>query len=269
MTRASRIAPAGAFDPIPKIIHQTWRTAAIPDRWMPYQASWRRAHPDWEYRLWTDAANRRLIAETYPWFLPVFDAFPRDIQRVDAAKYFILYTCGGVYADLDCECLKPLDPLLARGGAVVSRTRDGVIDCAVFASPARHPLWEAVFRAMQHPTLAARLMWRVPALRASHVLFTTGTRMMKRVVRDYSRAPAPAGALTVCEARFLSGRSWLDRYETFDEPDAFMRHHYADSWLGPGEQRAHRWLTRKMAWRVASVLVLAGLLTGLVGAVVR
>ena len=261
-------APVGASDPIPRIIHQTWKTEDVPDRWRPYQASWRRAHPDWEYRLWTDAANRDLIARLYPWFLPTYDAFPREIQRVDAAKYFILYTCGGVYADLDCECVKPLDPLLACGGAVVSRTRDGVIDCAILASSPRHPFWQTVFRAMEHPTLTARLMRHVRPLHASHVLFTTGTRMMKRIVRRSAAAGAGAGTLTVCDARFLSARSWLDRYEAFDEPDAFVRHHYSDSWLRPGEQRAHRWLTRKTAWRVAGFILLAGLLVG-VGAAVR
>ena len=138
---------------IPTIIHQTWRTGEIPERWKDYQASWQREHPGWAYRLWTDQANRELIATRYPWFLSTYDAFPRDIQRVDASKYFIIYTYGGVYADLDCECLKPLDPLLADGGAVVSRTRDGVIDCAVFASSIRHPFWETVFHAMQHPKI--------------------------------------------------------------------------------------------------------------------
>jgi mannosyltransferase OCH1-like enzyme len=249
---------------IPQIIHQTWKTSEIPDHWKEYQASWRRAHPGWEYRLWTDRDSRELIATRHPWFLPTYDAFPRQIQRVDASKYFILYSCGGVYADLDCECLKPLGPLLAGGGAVVSRTRDGVIDCAIMASSIRHPFWESVFHAMQHPTLIARVMWHVRPLQASHVLFTTGTRMMKRLVAQYERT-APAGALTVCDARFLSARSWLDRYEAFDEPDAYVRHHYSDSWLRPGEQRVHRWLTRKVAWRTAAgLLALAGVLALLI-----
>ena len=244
------------FDPIPKIIHQTWKTDRIPDAWKPYQASWLRAHPGWQYVLWTDEANRRLIAERYPWFLPVYEAFPREIQRVDAARYFILYTHGGVYADLDCECVKPLDPLMARGGAIVSRTRDGVIDCAVIASSANHPFWQLVFRRMQTPTFVARLLGSV-RYEASHVLFTTGTRMLNGVVREYRRHATVTGAsgLTIYAPRFFSGRSWLDRYEPFDDPEAFVRHHYADSWLRPREQRVHRWFTKRAArWATGLLL---------------
>ena len=244
------------FDPIPRVIHQTWKDAQVPEAWRPFQASWRRAHPGWQYRLWTDADNRRLIAEHHAWFLPVYDAFARDIQRVDAAKYFILYTHGGVYADLDCECMKPLDAVVSRGGAIVSRTADDVIDCALLVSPPRHPLWTAVFRRMERPTHAARLLWFVPGGKASYVLFTTGTRMMKRLVRAYTADTSNTAGLTILGSAVFSSRSWLDRFEPFDEPDTYVRHHYADSWLGAREQRVHRWLTRRTAWWVAAALLL-------------
>lgn len=247
------------FEPIPKTIHQTWKTEQVPGDWLAYQASWTSRHPLWQYRLWTDTDNRRLIEERYAWFLPTYDAFPRPIQRVDAAKYFILHAHGGVYADLDCECVKPLDDLIACGGAVVSRTRDGVIDCAVLASPPGHPFWALAFEQMRRPTRVTRVLQRA-GYEASYVLFTTGTRMMKRAVRIYRRqaaAPATAG-LTVYAARFLSSRSWLDRYEPFNEPEAYVRHHYTDSWLRPGEQRVHRWFTRRAARWAATVTLLAG-----------
>lgn len=247
------------FDVIPKTVHQTWKTDQIPEAWRPYQASWTTAQPHWQYRLWTDTDNRQLIEDHYPWFLPTYEAFPRQIQRVDAAKYFILHAYGGVYADLDCECVKPLDELIACGGAVVSRTRDGVVDCAVLASAPGHPFWALTFEQMRHPTWVTRFLQRA-GYEASYVLFTTGTRMMKRAVRAYQRQAATPGAagLTVYDARFLSSRSWLDRYEPFDEPEAYVRHHYADSWLRPGEQRVHRWFTRRVARWVAMLMLLTG-----------
>ena len=255
-----------AFDPVPRTIHQTWKTEDIPDAWKPYQQSWLQAHQDWRYVLWTDAANRALIAERYPAFLPTYDAFPRDIQRVDAAKYFILYTHGGVYVDLDCECVKPIDPLIARGGAIVGRTRDGVIECALFASPPGHPLWEVAFRRMRSPGLFARLLGRVPlpVPQASHVLLTTGTRMMAGAVREYgaalSRGAARAG-LTVHPPVHFSSRSWLARFESFNGADAFVRHHYSDSWLLASERRALEWFTmRKLRWAAGALVGLAALL---------
>ena len=49
------------------------------------------------------------MQEHYPWFLPTYLAYPYDIQRVDAVRYFILHKFGGIYIDLDMGCLKRFD----------------------------------------------------------------------------------------------------------------------------------------------------------------
>lgn len=97
---------------IPHHIHQTWKNNNIPAHLNAYVQSWRDHHPDWTYTLWTDAMNRDFIATHYPLFLPVYDRYPNAIQRVDAVRYFILLQQGGVFVDLDFECLKPIGPLL-------------------------------------------------------------------------------------------------------------------------------------------------------------
>lgn len=35
---------------VPKIIHQSWKTDSVPDRFLKWQESWKTTHPDWEYR---------------------------------------------------------------------------------------------------------------------------------------------------------------------------------------------------------------------------
>ena len=40
----------------------------------------------WEYKLWTDKDNRRLIKNHYAWFLDTYDSYRENIQRVDAAR---------------------------------------------------------------------------------------------------------------------------------------------------------------------------------------
>ena len=97
---------------IPRIIHQTWKTAEIPGRLQKLADQWKKLHGDWEYILWTDEMNRGFIKKEYPRFLPIYDAYPHNIQRVDAARYFILHTHGGVYIDLDFIPLKNIQPLL-------------------------------------------------------------------------------------------------------------------------------------------------------------
>jgi mannosyltransferase OCH1-like enzyme len=141
---------------IPRIIHQTWKGEALPEDYARYRRTVHDHHPDWEHRLWTDADNRRLIAECYPWFLETYDGYKHTIERVDAVRYFILLHHGGVYIDLDMECLKPLDPLLEIGGLhfglLASPTiQDTIIANALMAAP-KGP----VFRLFDQTVAASR-----------------------------------------------------------------------------------------------------------------
>lgn len=140
---------------IPKIIHQTWKTNDIPYDVYPKEwvDSWKHFHPDWEYRLWTDEDNRRLISEHYPDFLPVYDNYPADINRADAARYFILYHYGGLYVDLDFECLKSFDVLIDNQEMVLGRMDAGFflrhsVPNALMASVPGHPFWIQLIKAL-------------------------------------------------------------------------------------------------------------------------
>jgi mannosyltransferase OCH1-like enzyme len=101
---------------IPKIIHQVWmkvgRGAAAPPReYDTMRASWRTHHPDWTFMDWDLDKTRALIDEHYPEYLTMFDAYKRDIYRIDACRYFILHRYGGAYVDVDTTCVAPIDDL--------------------------------------------------------------------------------------------------------------------------------------------------------------
>lgn len=94
---------------IPYIIHQTWKTDLIPDKWLPFTERVRRLNPDWEYKLWTDQAIDVFAKQEFPAFYTVFAAFPKNIMRIDVIRYLIMHKIGGVYLDLDYEVLEPFD----------------------------------------------------------------------------------------------------------------------------------------------------------------
>lgn len=246
------------FESIPRVLHQTWKEPRIPEQWRPFQRSWLKKHPSWAYKLWTDVDNRRLIRRSYPWFLKTYDSFPRPIQRVDAVKYFILFTFGGVYADLDCECLQPVDPFLDPGGAILSRSKDGVIDGSFLASSPRHEFWKTVFSEIERTPRMVGLFQKVPQLAASHVLFSTGPHMLRRAVRQYEKqcmkGDASAGII-VYEPKYFSSRTWWNRYQRFTEPKAVLHHHYSDSWLLPSEIKIHKHFTTRKILLALSILV--------------
>lgn len=148
-------APLRAEPAIPKAIHQIWLGSPTPRHLRRYAEGWRRRHPEWAWKLWTD---RDLEAFDFP-TRDLFDAADCWGQKSDLLRAEILHAFGGVYIDLDCVCRKPLDALAER--------------CDFFAGLRRlfvaHLGWPAVWRAPLavcnsligaapgHPMLAAYL----------------------------------------------------------------------------------------------------------------
>ncbi len=93
---------------IPKIIHQIWIGGPLPEVFKKYMDSWRAMHPDWRYILWTDEN----IKELFPLYNQhYFDMSDGMGVKSDLLKWEIVYRFGGLYADVDFECLQPLDQL--------------------------------------------------------------------------------------------------------------------------------------------------------------
>lgn len=97
---------------IPKIIHQTWKTSELPVPLNRLAETWKTFLPDWEYILWTDEMNRDFVARYFPDFLEKYDRYPQNIQRADAIRYLLLKKYGGLYVDLDFECLENIEFLI-------------------------------------------------------------------------------------------------------------------------------------------------------------
>lgn len=103
---------------IPKILHQTWKNNILPDYFTALSNTWKKKHPNWKYIFWTDVENRKFIKDYFPYFLKRYDEFPFEIQRVDAVRYFILYKYGGVFVDMDFECMSNIDDLIDSNGCI-------------------------------------------------------------------------------------------------------------------------------------------------------
>ena len=99
-------------DPIPRIIHQIWTTNDIPQKWRTLQQGCIKMNPDYEYMLWTHSAIDKFIEKNYPWILDTYNNYPYPMEKLDAARYFILYHYGGIYLDMDMECKVPFDRIL-------------------------------------------------------------------------------------------------------------------------------------------------------------
>ena len=186
---------------IPRAIHQIWLQGQqnIPAEFLSGVEAWRRHHADWQYTLWDESSIRRMLRESYAWFLPVYSGYRYLHQRADAARYFILYRFGGVYADIDTEPVRALDSLFhERDGAhlIVPALKQNDFErklmCFMFG--ARHILTNCVLAASKNNEVLRGLLLALPAsrrlmlpFREPHISFSTGplflTTALKREIR--------------------------------------------------------------------------------------
>mmetsp|Transcript_135362 Transcript_135362/g.235394 ORF Transcript_135362/g.235394 Transcript_135362/m.235394 type:complete len:412 (+) Transcript_135362:67-1302(+) len=108
-------------DPLmPKIIHQTWKDHDVPAKFQRWARSWQNCLPGWEYKMHDDEDNRNYFVKHFPDLLNVYDSYDVPIKKVDAARYAYLAVDGGLYVDMDIECLQ--DPTSALHYAVGKNT---------------------------------------------------------------------------------------------------------------------------------------------------
>lgn len=132
---------------IPKIIFQTWKTRGdLPSNYKYWSATFRALNPDYLHVIWDDNDNRNFIVDNFAWFLPFYESYPKEIFRADIIRFFFLFAHGGLYADMDTECLKPLDKTLSQGRIILGRmghdaNHDHSIPNAMMASAPGQLFW--------------------------------------------------------------------------------------------------------------------------------
>lgn len=109
--------------PESKLLHQMWYDKNIYDnedppskhpKYKTYIQNWRQRNPNLEYCFW----NRRRIEELWkdPRLSRWSDFFKfqirRHIEKCDFTRYAILWCYGGLYADLDFDCLRSMESLI-------------------------------------------------------------------------------------------------------------------------------------------------------------
>lgn len=92
---------------IPKIIHFIWIGSPVPERCKKLFVTWRKYHPTWTIRIWTDADIEPFKMQNKR----AFDAAKNWGEKADIWRYEILLRFGGLYSDTDFECLKAFDDL--------------------------------------------------------------------------------------------------------------------------------------------------------------
>ena len=129
---------------IPYIIHQTMKSQYVPTTMYNAVKTWIDKNPEYEYRYYDD---KKCVL-----FLEIY--FPKNIQiaykmlyagaaKADLWRLCVLYIHGGIYADIDTECNKPISNIINYDDDFVSmlayRKPLFKITNAFIASIPRHP----------------------------------------------------------------------------------------------------------------------------------
>jgi hypothetical protein len=213
---------------IPRLIHQTWKTDDLPAEFRAYSATWRDRNPGWTWRFWSDRDLLEFVAACYPAYLELFRGYRQGVQRADAGRYLLLHHFGGIYADMDTECLQSLEPIASENRVILCeepithcsematcRGFTSVLFNGVMASPAGHPFW---------PHLLARM---ADARHASDVLDSTGPYLLTGAALSFP----DKGAVRMEDANYFNP---VDRNGNpplhFNGQKSYSIHHWAGTW---------------------------------------
>lgn len=155
-------------------IHGIWHDAEFPSQ-DNFVESWRRLNPGAGVKIWTFAEGEELIARHHPELLDHYRSFPFLIQKANVLRMVVLDVMGGIYLDLDMECLRPLAQFFERDIFFGLHETAGVCN-AILGSQAKHPFWKLAFAELLkfHPVIPV----------SSDGIRTAGAGLLARLIRD-------------------------------------------------------------------------------------
>jgi mannosyltransferase OCH1-like enzyme len=127
---------------IPKHFHRIWvGPRAMPSSSYDFWNGIRELHPDWKLTTWTDPVRPSDFE-----LGRLFDSCQHPAQLADLMRIEILWRHGGVYVDIDCEVIKPFDPLLCH--SLFIGEYKGELQNAVLGSVPQHKGLRAVMNSL-------------------------------------------------------------------------------------------------------------------------
>lgn len=209
---------------MPRIIHQTWKSDTLPEKWRKSWRECREGMPDYTYMLWTDELSRKFVAQHYPEQLEMFDSYRYPIQRADSIRYFILDHFGGIYMDLDIGCRRRMDLLLQGDWEVLLPVTKpvGVSNDLLVAKP------KSGFFAQ---TIQALKKWdHQYVTNYPTVMFSTGPMMLSAQFSIYAAAHPVTPEDPHAHVRIMPTSLYGKNAPKESVPHSFFSHFYGSSW---------------------------------------
>lgn len=100
---------------IPKILHRTsadFKHLKYPKDEFHQECKSIYSSDGWKVLEWEDDDIEMFVKSTFPMYYKPFMEMEPPIRRIDAVRYLWMYEHGGLYLDMDVECIRSVDKLI-------------------------------------------------------------------------------------------------------------------------------------------------------------
>lgn len=257
---------------VPKIIHQIWYQGEehVPQNYNFYASTWKHYNKDYEYLLWDHEDIEHLISKIFPQYFVFYSSLPEMIQKIDFAKYCIMYAYGGIYIDMDCECLKPIDDLFIKSRKklfvvslnvdifeqVASNYYNTLYNNGWFASSQKNVLWKMVMKHIVKQPIQRQ--WYETNI--GYIFRTTGPKAFSEIVNNFS-------GKEVLEDNLIDPIKWTDyispsHIDYSKYSDSYSIHHYGSKCINGNSWQSNNEIIIGMLlhyfkkyWKLSAVIV--------------
>lgn len=239
-----------------KIIHQIWfrlsrKSKKLYLSFEKYRNSWKDKNPRWYHYVWTKENSLSLFKTYFKNYLSLYLSYPYEIQRIDILRYFILLRYGGIYADMDMECINSIENYPFKEVCIVeslNRLNDRQVSNSFMYSIPGCLFWKKVISKL-------RLSKDVPRYYPRHleIMLSTGpaflNRMVSRYLHRYRVSILPADKFNPCSLEGIKNE--------ISTKEIYTYHHGAGSWEnGDSKFLIFLYLNYKMILFIIGCLIL-------------
>jgi mannosyltransferase OCH1-like enzyme len=209
---------------IPLILHQIW-FQGIDNIIEPYKSCFIKnikflENTKWDHTFWDKERIENLILKYYPKYWDIYNNSNILVQKLDIARYIILYHYGGCYMDMDVELLKDISELIEENDElIVSITKQKFYNNSTLFSSVNNNFW------LDYLNIIDINKFKFNSI--LNVNFSTGpfnfTYFIKKNIDKYNIKILDYKYLEPCETKYNKNIT----------EEAYIINHFGNSWISP------------------------------------
>ena len=209
---------------IPNLLHQIWYQGS--DKIIePYKSCYDKTliflkNTKWKHVFWDKNKIDKFIKKYYNQYWDLYDGYDILVQKLDIARYLILYHYGGCYMDMDMEMIKDFRELIdGNDTLIVSKMSVGIINNGILFSSKNNIFWLDFLNKINENKNKFNFN------KMLHVNFTTGPLHFNNFINtsDYK--------IKILPHHYLEAQT--SKYDSKNKTDAYTINHFGNSWIDP------------------------------------